>query len=252
MNENSTQTETLIQYMDGSLSQQDRAAVEQSLLLNTDMADELARLQVARAAVRRLGLQQQIATVHAEMMPQLKTTSPAKVFSISRLVMRVAAAVVFLVIGTAAFQYFTVSTESLYNEKYAAFSAPVTRDGATTSKIEEAYRNANYPEVLKQFQLIAPPEAHDQFYAGIASLELQLYPGAVQFFKNTIESNRVSGSPLFQEDAEYYLALSYLKVNEISQALSIFQKIHDNPQHLYHDKVTTLYLIQLKIEAWKK
>lgn len=251
MNENSTQTETLIQYMDGTLSEQERTAVAQSILNNSEMAEEFDRLQTARSAVRRLGLQQHIASVHAEMMPQFKTSSPAKVFSMSRFVMRVAAAVVFLVIGTAAFQYFTVSTDSLYNEKYAAFTVPVTRDGASSEKIVEAYRAANYTEVLKQFQLIAQPETRDQFYAGMASLELKFYPGAVQFFKNTIESNRVSGTPIFQEDAEYYLALSYLKTNEIPKALPIFQKIYDTPQHLYHDKVSTLYLLQLKMASWK-
>ncbi len=252
MNDNSTQTETLIQYMDGSLSPQEMAAVEESIRQNKELANELEQLQTARQAVRRLGLQQQIAAVHAEMMPQLQRSSSAPVVSFTRLIMRVAAAVIFLLIGTAAFQYFTVSADSLYNDQYKGYTVAITRDGATVGKIEEAYRAARYADVLKQFQSVALPELRDHFYAGMASMELQYYPGAIQFFKNVIEMNQTASSPVFQDDAEYYLALGYLKTNEVEKATELFQKIQSNPTHLYHDKVNTLFMIRLKMAGWKQ
>src|SRR5574343_128101 len=252
MNHNSTQTETLIRYMDGSLSPQETAAVEASIQQNKAMADELGQLQNARLAVRRLGLQQQIAAVHTEMMPQLQQQKSALVFSITKIMMRVAAAVLFLVIGTAAYQYMTVSPGSLFSEQFKGYKVAITRDGAASNKVEEAYRAADYAGVLKQFQSIAQPEVKDQFYAGMASMELQYYPGAIQFFKDVLEKNLSAAISVFEDDAEYYLALGYLKANELDKALPLFQKIQSNPAHLYHDKVTTLFIIQLKMAGWKQ
>ncbi len=57
---------------------------------------------------------------------------------------------------------------------------------------------------------------------------------------------------LMYDDAEYYLALSYLKNNETAEALPLFKKIHNNKAHLYNNKVSSWFLRKLQLLSWKQ
>jgi hypothetical protein len=66
-----------------------------------------------------------------------------------------------------------------------------------------------------------------------------------------LNENRSGGKKVLNDDAEFYLALAYLKKGETKKSTDIFQKIHDNKNHLYNDQVTDLFLFRLKLLALK-
>jgi hypothetical protein len=59
------------------------------------------------------------------------------------------------------------------------------------------------------------------------------------------KKNAEQQTHLFDDDTEYYLAMSYLKNGQASDAVPIFEKIHEEPTHLYHDKVGNWFLRKL-------
>jgi lipoprotein NlpI len=61
---------------------------------------------------------------------------------------------------------------------------------------------------------------------------------------NALEQSLASSqnSHQFTEESEFYLALAYLKAKDLSKAQPLFEQIHSNPNHLFHDKVSTLFM----------
>ena len=75
---------------------------------------------------------------------------------------------------------------------------------------------------------------------------------ALSTFSQIIRINAHSQEKILNDDAEYYLALSYLKAGQAANALPIFKSIHDNANHLYNDKVTEWFLLRVKIASWRE
>ena len=181
-------------------------------------------------ALKAYGLKQDINRIHKEMMPSLKSSEKniAPVRSIFRYAGRIAAGILFLVIGTGIFIYFDATPENLFSNKYVPYEESVQRGDAPAAsaikrKFLEGQNFLNSGDPLK----------------------------AVLIFSEILRSNTQMPEKILNDDAEFYLALSYLKAEEPSLALPLLQKIHDNPGHLYHDQVSGWYLLKVKIAAWK-
>jgi hypothetical protein len=52
---------------------------------------------------------------------------------------------------------------------------------------------------------------------------------------------------IFQDETEYYLAMSYLANSEAAQALPILEKIKADKNHLYNERVENISSIDLKV-----
>ena len=81
----------------------------------------------------------------------------------------------------------------------------------------------------------------------MANLELKDYAEAIEKFKQVLAENNRSGSDLFQDEAEYYLAMSYLANNEAEEALPIIERIKADKNHLYHQVIGKMSSLDLRI-----
>lgn len=258
MNDNYTPTEQLIRFIDGEMEKDERVQLEKELATDPDRQLELENLRSARMAVTRLGLQQQVASIHMEMMKELKGTESdnirriTPIRKITRFTLRIAAGLLLLIVAGGLYQYFTVSPESLFNEKYATYSIGTTRGNAQPSVIEQHYAQKNYEQVISDFEANPNPVIKDHFYAGLAYLSTNSLEKAVQHFSAVVTKNASFNTGEYQDNAEYYLALSFLKQKDFDKALPLFEKIHADKLHLYHDKVGYWFLQEVKLAAWKK
>jgi tetratricopeptide (TPR) repeat protein len=67
------------------------------------------------------------------------------------------------------------------------------------------------------------------YYSGISNIEMKNYPKAIQMFESIISD----GDNLYIENAQWYLGLSYLASENISQAGRTFKDIAATPGHFY-------------------
>ena len=254
MSTNFTNTTLLIQYMDKELSAEEQTAVEKNMELDTSLQDELENLQYTRLCVNSLGLRKQISMVHSEMMAEFENEFKpvAKVRTLGRILMRVAASVLLLIIAGATYQYFNLSSEKLVSENYTEYTIGTSRAGDDLTPIEKAFRQKEFKTVLSIFNGITEPGPKDYFLAGNAFLETGATAKAIDQFRNCIDKNKSFQTSAYLDDAEYYLAISYLKNNEPLNSLPLFEKINSQPLHLYHDKVSNWFINKVKIAAWKK
>lgn len=246
-------SETLIRYLDGELSARELSSLEQSLRANAGLQQELDNLIFTREAIKGYGLKTRVASIHQEMMKELKTEASgehrSKIRPLFRSRLNIAASLLILFISVTVYQYYRLSSSGLYNENYIPYNVSVARGDEKISSIENAYLNKQQDLVISEFEKLANPALKDQFLAGQVYLAKGELTPAIGTFISILKDHSTGNA--FRDDAEYYLALSYLRNNEPEKAKPIFQKIHRDTNHLYHDEVSEWILLKLKILAFK-
>jgi tetratricopeptide (TPR) repeat protein len=249
MNENSTNTETLIQYLDGELQGEELDIVKKNLANDQSLREEFENLRLAREAARRFGLKSKISDIHSEMMPEMKANKPAGARVIKMYVqtsLRIAAVLLVLVGLSALYQYFTTSPEKLFSEKYQPYTIHEMRGESGSSPLQENYRMGKMDSVILEFNSLSVPKPEEYILAGIAFLENNQPEKAIKTIQELIQKNTDSKTDYFEDDAEYYLAMSYLRNSEPEKALPILEKIQADPRHPYNSRLSKWFILKVK------
>lgn len=209
--------------------------------------------ELAREAVRQYGLRKRVAEVHREMMNELKT--PVRTITPSKKVLRysmsVAAGIILLVGAFMIYNFFTLSPDKVYASRYQAFEISTTRSNSTDDALVKAYREKNYREVVRIHSSGADSSIAATFFAAMSNLELSNLNEAILQLEEVVGKNRDRRTPVFRDEAEYYLALSYIKNRDYDLAIPILEKIKDDPIHIYHEKVDAKLIRKIKMLKWR-
>jgi hypothetical protein len=246
MNENYTHTELLIQYLDNELDGVQLETVKKSIEENASVREELENLALAKGAIKSYGLKSNIGSIHKEMMEEFKK-APVRKISSSKMIqygVRIAAIFIMVIGVSLLYQYFTTSPEKLFQENFQAFNLHETRGNASPA-LEDAYKKGNMTEVIREFKALKDPQSVDYFLAGNAFLDGNQPAKATQAFISLQQKNQANNTHYFEDDAEYFLALSYLADNQPSKASPLLEKIHADQNHPYHSKVGYWFLRKL-------
>jgi tetratricopeptide (TPR) repeat protein len=227
----------LIRYIDGELSAEEKTAVEQRMQTDPSFRDEYLNLKVAVQAIKHLGTMQEVGSIHREMMQELKQSQPAaKVVNMRKTIrytMAVAASILVLFIGVRLYQHAQLSPDRIYNETFVDFSVANTRStGNTLSAIETMYQQKAYDKITSSARSLNL-SAKDSLLIGLSYLHQENFSSAANWFHALSQTQNE-----YRQDAEFYLALSYLKMKNYDKALSYMESIHNNPAHMYHEQVS--------------
>ena len=249
MNDNFTNSDKLVQYLDGELHGQELEAMEKSLSTDKTLATELNSLRQAKQALKMYGVKNRVESIHKEMMQEFSATNsrPAPVVSIKKIWqygLRIAALLIVLAGIAALFQFYNATPDQLYRGNFETFSLRETR-GSAGNGLASFYRKGRYEEVITEFKKLAKPVQEDYFLNALAFLQVNNTAGAIQNLKALQEINKTTKTHLFEEDAAYYLGLAYLKNNDPAKALPIFHKIYTDKDNLYHGKVSGWFMAKL-------
>jgi len=251
---------------DNQVSPETTAATARLIIEDEEAAKEWAYLKVAVDAVQEAGLYQQVASVRQQWETQAETTPevqqqdhpPAEnpaggvVRNMYRNMMRAAAIILVLLAGGAIFRYVRLSSSSLYSEYYTSYELNTSRGAAGQDAIEQAYTARNWNEVLTLSADAKTGTNKTEFLAGMADLELKKFDDAIAHFEQVIASNTHSGQDYFEDEAEYYLAMSWLAKRKVNEAMPILEKIKANKSHLFHDKVEKMSFTDLRLVQYKE
>ena len=234
----------LIRYLDGELTGQEKAGLEERLKTDSALQEQLVRLKLAIQAVKHLGTTQKVAGIHQQMMSELKPERKSRVVPLSKAIrytMSVAASILVLFIGVRIYMAAQTSPEKLYNEAFVDFNTSGTRSvNSNLSEIEKHYQQKNYNGVTNAVRTIRL-DPKDSLLLGLSYLQTERTNQAISIFQNL-----ASSANDFQQDGEFYLSLSYLKNRDYEKALPLMQKIEANPTHLYHQQFTNDFIEKVK------
>jgi len=235
----------LVRYLDGELPPPQKVELEERLQRDSQLQERLTNLQIAAEAIRQFGTAQQVNTIHQEMMEELKGRSaPAKVVSMRRtfrLTMAVAASILIVFIGVRIYLSSQVSTEALYDDAFVDFQVSVSRGAAAGfSDIENAYQAKKYEAVVQSIRS-TKINSKDSLLIGLSYLHVNKPAQAVGILHHLASSENE-----FRQDAEFYLALAYLKSKQGKKALPLVEKINGNTAHLYHERFDNSFVEKLR------
>ena len=235
----------LVLYLDGELPSAQKVELERRLQQDSKLQERLTALRVATEAVKQYGTSQQVKAIHHEMMKELKDRpTSGKVVGMRRalkLTMAVAASILVVFIGFRLYFASQVSAEGLYTDAFVDFQVSVSR-GANPgfSAIEKAYQEKNYEAVVQSIRS-TQLDSKDSLLVGLSYMHVNKTSQAINIFHHlTLSENE------FRQDAEFYLALAYLKDSQEKKSLPLVEKINANSAHLYHERFDNSFVEKLK------
>jgi tetratricopeptide (TPR) repeat protein len=247
--------ELLVQYLDGEIQGEEKSNLEKQLAADAALQQQYDSLLLTRESIRYYGLQQKVASIHEEMMKEMKA-APVKPISNSRRTLRyalsVAASLLLLVGGYIAYQFFTLSPDKVFTANYQPYELSSTRDVNTAeSASEKTYRAGNYKEVIRLYTAKEETGVKAAFLSGVSAMQVKDFTTAINNFTAVLDMNKGAAVKTLNDDAEYYLALSYIHTRDYDYALELMDKIKQDPAHTYHSKVTKKMIRQVKMLKWR-
>ncbi len=254
--------ESIKQYLNRDLSESDRFAFENQLKTDPEFAEEVAtwaaiyqglqehgdeKLSAELTELGKTFLQQQTAApdMHAKTNPEkLKSR-----FEWPRWAYAAAALILLLVIALPLYQKLgnNDNTYASAGDLYAKhFKLPAVEGvrGNNGGPWRTAYEQRKFPEAIAALeQLLSDPEnrrpSNTHLYLGLSQLGLSQAAQAVASFE------QVSPNSEEWSDAQWYTALAYLKLNDITKAKTMLQAIKNEARHPWQAEAAEI-LKQLK------
>lgn len=251
---NDDMIEKLIRFADGECNDAEKNEIEQLLQYNTALRERYENILSAKTAIKSLGLKQRIAKLQTEFLneqTQSKTKAIAPVNTF-RIFMRVAAILIVMAGGYAAYQYAAISDESVFEKNYTGYMLPITRGSNSQTTIDSLYSAGNFTAVQKHFITTANKTPQDYFLAAASYLQTGNASAAITNFKTLQQLNNTATEKYFVQETEYYLALAYIRNGNIDEAQELLQIIKNNSLHIYYNNAKAISDLQLKMLRWKK
>lgn len=247
--------ELLVQYLDGVLDEHTKAEVEKKLNSDTEFRNAYESLLLTKEAVKQYGLKEKVAGIHKGMMKEMQQ-APIRHISSARRAVRytisVAAALIVLIGSFMLYNFYSLSAEKVFNSGFQSYDLSTARGNEEKeSVIAKAYRSKRFDDVVKLYEAGADSSKEAMFLTGMSALELKENSKAISNFKMLIAANQQNNEKLYNDDAEYYLSLSYIRNGDYDFALGLLHKIKDDSNHSYNKKVTAKLLRQIKMLKWR-
>ena len=157
-------------------------------------------------------------------------------------------AILILVITTwKAYTFFTLTPESIYTKIYVPYTVTGNAQAVVPNSIEQYYREGNFVAATLKAKKQKKLSDKEQLLAGLAYLQRDDYTGAIKKLEPAANNFK---SP-YRQQAEYYLALAYLKNEDFDRCIVRMEHIAYTPSHLYHDAISKSTISDIKILKWK-
>lgn len=238
MTDNTELAELIDNYLAGNLNQKEKTAFETRLSNEAGLTEQVVLHQKAVAGIKAASRAKLLAAIQAEDATMDVYQAPTNIVSLNRntryRIYWVAAAVVLLLIPLFLFLERDRSSEKLFSQYFAPYDVPATGDSSASSAALQHYEKENYALALPLWEKMLgknPSDAAAQFYTGNSQLALNHTQDAIASFEAVIEQ----APNQYVEEAEWYLALSYLKANRTGKARQSLKKIAASP-HPYQQQ----------------
>lgn len=233
-------------YLDDMFTKKNSRAETETLLQLQNVSDTAYAIDLhlaAAKALQRFKVMEQVHLIHSEFVRK-----PRGLVKIITIAMRVAAFVLLAVGGWFFYTYSTTNSASLYQKIYQPYHVNTDRgvEDALTHNMVNEFKAGNYAAVVKSYESLPVSNNREKFLAGYASHQLGQYETSINLFNLILENNRLNNSRLYNDESEFYLALSYLKTNNVKSAFPFFRKIGQSPNHTFHERVNSWTLTRLR------
>lgn len=246
MDEKLYHTELLIRYLDGELDETEHLALEARLHSDEALKEELNRLKTSMQAINFYGIAQQVAAIHREEVKHPIHSGAKIVRMTTRKWIAIAASVLLFISGAGLLYISNLSNDKVFKEAFVDYSAAGIRSNVSSSPVKTAYQQNDYTTVFNLSKTSTLDE-EDQLLIALARFKTNDFIGAIEQL-SAIAASRSK----FKQDAEFYLAMCYLKTKKYDAALQVMNAIHNDKNHLYHERITGKEIREVELLKWKQ
>jgi tetratricopeptide (TPR) repeat protein len=224
----------------------------------TDAREQAELHLVATHAIQNYAIASQVSAVHNRYAGGRRVhtiASPVlppdeKVVSINRSkwFMRIAASVALIAGLYFAQENIFVNPDRLYNSYFQEYHVNTERSLGIENKttLVQLFREGKFDRVIQTFGGLSSPSNREIFLTGYAYLIGGNFKEAEQLFSAIISNNKVNTEELYQDEAEYYLALTYLKMGTTEKAYEMMKIIKEDKGHTFNETVSNWTLFRMK------
>lgn len=246
--------ELVERYLDGEATKKEIASLKALMQQDANFKKEVATQRLMKGVLRsedKLAFEKELGKLSEELLtPKLgqhkkensthqnmgdKKAKTRRLFP-PQFALAIAAAITLIIVAVVVFQ--GTPNQELYTAYYQPFSLKNVRGENTEdlkAQIGSAYNKADYAQAkqLLQKYLKQTTEKPDRFELALANCYLNLNDTekAIALFQSI--STRETGG--YAQDAEWFLALAYLKVEDEQNMNRILTDITSNSNHIYYD-----------------
>ena len=258
----------MMDHLDESLRGKATASLEDIIGNDPEAEKEWIYLRLAVDAVKDAGLYDEVSAARTAWKAEFEATantaggtttdeaatnSSAKVRTMYRYVLRAAACILLVLVSSSIYKYLSVSSGSLYDRYYSGYSLNTSRGAGDADPLEAAYNAKDWTAVQNLTDSANSSRTNKtDFLSGMACLEQKKYDKAISHFEQIIAVNSHNGTDLYQDEAEFYLAISWLAHQKINEAMPILEKIRGDKNHKYHDAVERMSFFDLRLAQYKE
>lgn len=240
--------EKLDRYIKGQLQGTDLTDFQREINNNPMLAKEVKKHQVIAKGIEAYGnekLKQHLKQFRAGMLeeskPQKKSTG-----KIIRFIIAAAAAVAFLIFMRQLWPQ-AATSQQLFAQSYevydASFSSRDTDAAIDLAQAEKLYKSKAYQQAIPLLENAVQQQSTNaqlQLALGNAYLLNEQAPKAIPLFQSIINRN----DALYGDQAKWYLALTYLKLEQTANCKQLIEQLASNPEADFHQEAKAL-LVQL-------
>lgn len=234
--------EKITQYLDGSLSEAEKADFETEMKRNADFEEEVFTVKLAYDAIRSAGTRNVIEEVQKSFLEERKPIGKQVFFG--RQVLKYAAGVLLVFAFWGAFQMSKINSGTLLTDYGVRYIEPVMRSTEKEqAEFKLKYQNEDFEGILEALPAIHQPTAEQYFLSSMAAYELKRYALAQQYLGNAqildLEDSYVNEIP-------YYQGMIALGLKKYTQAYELLSEVKNNPQNPYSIAVSKSLMIKLR------
>jgi hypothetical protein len=159
----------------------------------------------------------------------------------------VAAAIIVLPALYISLQIATYSKQDMLSDLQTEFAVNTPR-GENLNSIDsllQSFNEQRFSDVVKHYKSLITPTVREQFLTGYAYQQIGNYNSSELILEKLLQQNKLQNETLYNDDAEYYLAMAAIELNQPAKAYTLLKAIHENEQHTYHEKVDRKLLWKL-------
>ncbi|WP_439481459.1 hypothetical protein [Cyclobacterium plantarum] len=248
----------MLDYLDGILSPEEKSLFEKDLQTNSALKERLGLLKFTINGIKLKGYKDSIKQVQQEFLQnrlENKKFTPIDAPKLEKKERslyfwgKAAAAVSLLVLFGFLFYLLRNDGSSLYEGKYISYEIAAERGFSEQENIlESLFINGEFRQM---FQVSAERDQdqlspRELLLLGNAALELDSASASLPYFQRLDENNTNSGTDTFQDEVDFFLALSYLKLGEYQNAYNRVVKIRADDRHKYNNNFSRLDQLSIK------
>lgn len=226
------QSENIQKYLAGELKGSELDDFKKAIQESSTLQEDILLHNKVDQAIVNTGLEKfkkQLDIIHKE---NKRTRCKNIVHRLTPWHIAAAALIIFIVIAALSFLLSdSVKPHEIFEKYYAPYEVNVSRSFETGSEIFdkglESYAIGNYELAFLIFETVSQADRSNiavHLYKGICGIELGKYETAEKEFEIIIKAK----DPFYLQDAEWYMALLMLKMEDVDAAGLMFKNIAEN------------------------